>query len=184
MANQAILRGFMPVGNTGGGPGYIRRFAHLAADGVAVGRGDFVTATGAVGTPTDYGSNLGIPVVAQSATGGVLEGASLNYIVLSTLGSVWAQTDPNTIFEGRVNGTGIANADQQLNANFVVTAVANVTTGLSQMEINGASEATTNTLDLRLLHVLPYVGDDDTLTNPHYLVRINRHRYVDQVAGI
>lgn len=184
MANAGNLRGFTPVYNTGGGPGYVRRFAHLAADGVAIGTGDIIKATGAAGAPTDYGSKQSIPVAAQAATGEVESGVSLNYIVLSTLGSVWAQTDPNTICEGRVNGTGIANTDQQLNANFVVTAVANVTTGFSQMEINGATEATTNTLDLRLLHFVPYVGDSDALTNPHYLVRLNRHRYVDQIVGV
>lgn len=185
MANIANIRGFYPVQSLTGGPGSVRRYAALAADGTAIGRGDFVTAQGTAGAPTDYGSALGIPVVAQSATGGVLEGGAMNYRAASVLASVWVETDPNQIYLGRVNGAAnaIANTDAGLNADFVVAA-ANTTTGHSQMQINGATEATTNTLDLKLLRFEPYAGNDDSLANPHWYVRINRHRLVDQVAGV
>lgn len=188
MANAAYIRGFQAVGTIGGGSGKIQRFAALAADATVIGRGDFVTATGASGQPTDFGAAgyvAKVPVAAQSATGGVFAGASLTFRDASLLRSIWVNVDPNTLYEGRIDGgaNAVAAADAQLNANIIVAA-ANTTTGWSQMQIDGTTEATTNTLDLKLLNFLPYVGNDDTLANPHWLVRINRHRYVDQVAGV
>jgi hypothetical protein len=56
------------------------------------------------------------------------------------------------------------------------------TTGLSATTINNATEATTNTLDLKIIG-LANKPNNAVGESAKWIVRINRHQYVDQVAG-
>ena len=185
MANPTAQGGFTAVGNITGGPGRIERYSAPASYATAIGRGDLTLITGAVSTPTDFGGGKGLAVVNQAAASDVPNGATITHRAASILASVFVETDPNTLYEARVNGgaNAIAVADSQLNADWV-TGVMNADTGLSLYMIDGTTEATTNTLGLKLLRPIPYAGDDDTLAQPRWLVRLNRHRYVDQIAGV
>lgn len=185
MANYAALYGFQPVRSIHGGPGYVRRFCGLANYATAIGIGDPVTGQGTSGVPTDYGSGLTVDDVQAASSAGVIDGVALNYRAASTLATVWAQTDPNMLFAGVVNGAALAFAlaTSDTNANFA-TGSPSTTTGYSTYAIDGASENTTNTLDLKVWDYLPYTGDSASLANPRYMVRFNKHRQVNQLAGL
>jgi hypothetical protein len=130
----------------------------------------------------------------QAATGDVITGVvvgvapvtstSLPYRAASTQRVLYVADDPNLLFEiqevGRRHGAH-AN-DSGLNANFAVGTGSTVT-GYSAMEINNVGEAVTNTLDLKIIG--PVNRPDNAIgENCKWLVRINRHRYVDQLAGV
>lgn len=131
--------------------------------------------------------------VDQAATGDVIVGVvvgvvpdtrdSLVYRAASTQRLVWVADDPNLLFEIQEvsGGTALTANDIGLNANFVVAAGSTVT-GKSGVELNNATEATTNTLDLKIIGL---VSREDNEVGEHakWLVRINRHQYSNQVAG-
>src|SRR3990167_4571777 len=91
-----------------------------------------------------------------------------------------AQEMADLAMEAQTN-TSLAAADTGLNAD-VVVAARNATTGISNMEINGDSEATTATLDLRLLRLAPYVGNA-AWTNARWFVLCNDVAQEDLKAG-
>ena len=72
--------------------------------------------------------------------------------------------------------------DIGLNADFVVGSGSTVT-GMSGVELNNVGEADTNTLDLKITGFVNRV-DNAIGENAKWLVRINRHQYVNQVAGV
>lgn len=194
MANPDIVRGLVPVGYVGGAPynGAARVYTVAAGNGTAIYVGDPVTTAG-VGTAQTVNGQVYLDVV-QAATGDVITGVvvgvlpdtadSLPYRAASTLRRLLVADDPNLLFEIQEvsGGTALTANDLGLNANFVVAAGSTVT-GLSGVELNNASEANTNTLDLKLIGVSGRpnnaIGE-----NCKWLVRINRHRYVDQLAGV
>ena len=62
--------------------------------------------------------------------------------------------------------------------------------GLSGNTIDNTTEATTNTLDLKMIG-MPNRADNDQgssvssgTANSNFYVRINRHIYVNQIAGV
>ena len=118
----------------------------------------------------------------QGVAGGPFLGLSQAYSAAST-----AATHPIEIlhFDNIVEGQtdlSLVTADTGLKAD-VVVAAANATTGLSQMEINSATEATTATLDLFLLRLAPYVGNASG-TNSRWFCNVHDLRISTVVAGI
>lgn len=110
---------------------------------------------------------------------GVLTGSTVEAMVID---------DPNTVFSiQETSGTGTAGtplalADVGLNANFLYTA-GSTATGTSAVSLNNASEATTDTLNLKIL------GLDQTPGNAvgnfaNWLVTLNNHRYKTGVTGV
>lgn len=194
MANPNVKRGLVPVGYLGGAPynGAARVYSVAAGNAVAIFVGDAVT-TAAVGTAQTINGQVYLDVV-QAATGDIITGVvvgvlpetadSLPYRVASTQRRLLVADDPNLLFEIQetAGGTAFTANDLGLNANFAVGTGSTVT-GLSAMEVNNVGEATTNTLDLKLIGVSGRpnnaIGE-----NCKWLVRINRHRYVDQMAGV
>ena len=149
MANSDTPKGFMPVANLMGGGEYIEEMVHAAADTVAIGKWDFVTPTGAARTVEQYDNND--PVW----------GVSLTHGPASTLRNVDVMhVNHTTVLEGQEDSVGgaIAAASEGLNAQ-VIVAAANTTTGISAMEIDSNTAATTATLALRLLRPSPRVGN-------------------------
>ena len=191
MANANSPYGLRPVGPGGGTfTGRLRQYSTATGDATAIYIGDPVILSGT--SQTIDGEVYAD--VDQAATGDVMVGVvvavlpvtadSLIYRAASTQRILMVADDPNTMFEIQEvsGGTALAAADIGLNANFVVAA-GSTSTGLSGVELNNATEATTNTLDLKIVG-LARRPDNAVGANAKWVVRINRHQYANQVAGI
>ncbi len=199
MPNVNAPFGARPVGSLNGAPynGRITQYAVPASDGTAIYLGDFVKLVGT----SSFVNGQALPNVAQAATGDVMVGvvvgvlaetqASTIYRAASTLRVLLVADDPNALFEMQQvsTGTPLTANDVGLNANFVVAAGSTVT-GFSGTTIDNTTEATTNTLDLKIVGMPPEVDNDygsavgTGAASSRFLVRINRHQYVNQLAGV
>lgn len=192
MANADIPRGLVPVSGLSGQPynASATIFSTAAADGTAIFIGDPVKLSG-----TSQTVNGAVYAdVDQAATGDVMVGVVVGviadtrdspiYRAASTVRLLVVETNPNTLFEiQEVSGGTALTADAiGLNANFVV-GTGSIVTGMSGVELNNATEATTNTLDLQ---IVGFVNRADNEIGEHakWLVRINRHQFANQIAGI
>lgn len=193
MANANAPRGLIPVRgvnsqHVSGGP---RLYSHAAGDGTAIMVGDPVKIAGTAQTI----NGMTTQDVVRAATGDVICGVavgflpttrdSLLYGAASTAYNLFVDDDPNSLFEIQdVNsGTALTTADVGLNCDFVVAA-GNTAFGTSGVTLNNATEATTNTLDLKLVDVVNRADLDNTSSPLRFLVRINRHLFSNQVAGV
>ena len=197
MANLNTPSGLRPVSTLGAvNSGAIRVFSVPSGDGTAIYIGDPVKIAG-----TSQFINGGVySDVAQAATGDVICGVvvgvvadtrdSLIYRAASTQRLLLVNVDPNTIYEVQQvsTGTALTANDVGLNVNFVVAAGSTVT-GLSGVTLDNTTEATTNTLDLKIVG-MPLRADKDFgsavgtgAASSKFLVRINRHLFSNQVAG-
>lgn len=193
MANASVVRGFVPVRGVNsqsvtGGP---RLYSHAAGDGTAIFPGDPVKIAGTAQTI----NGVTTPDVVRAATGDVICGVCVGiqpatrdstvYGAASTAYQLFVDDDPNTLFEIQdVNsGTPLTVNDVGLNANFVVAA-GNTATGTSGVTLDNTTEATTNTLDVKLVDVVNRADQDNTVGPLKFLVRINRHLHANQVAGV
>jgi len=199
MANANAPFGLRPVGTMSGNPfsGALRQYSVAAGDGTAIFIGDPVKAAG---TSQIINGQVFKDVV-QAATGDVIEGVvvgvladtrdSLIYRAASTQRILLVNDDPNAIFEIQqgTGGTPLTANDVGLNANFAVGS-GSTYTGLSGVTLNNVGEATTNTLDLKIVGMVNRADNDPGSSvssgsdASRFLVRINRHRYVDQLAGV
>jgi hypothetical protein len=192
MANADTPFGLKPVRHRNGAPytGAARVYSVAAGDGTAIYVGDLVTAAGTAQTI----NGVVYQDVVQSATGDIFQGVvvgvlpvtqdSLKYRAASTQRLLLVADDPDLVFEIQEvsGGTPLAANDIGLNANIVVAAGSTVT-GMSGMELNNATEATTNTLDVKIQGFVNRV-DNEIGEHAKWLVALNRHRYANQVAGI
>jgi len=192
MANSDSAFGFRPI-NRDGSPynGATLRCAFAAADTTAAFIGDAVVLDGS-------GTTDGYPGVSQAATGeqvfGVVtsfdanpDNLALQYRAASTLR--YCQVAPaqnNAYFEVQENGAddALPVAAIGLNANFVVAA-GTTTYGISGMELNAGTEATTSTLDLQIVGLVDRA--DNLLAgtgnaNKKVIVRFNLN--TDNVTGV
>lgn len=192
MANTDNAFGLKPVQHRNGAPynGAFRLYSTATGDGTAIYIGDPVILSG---TSQTINGKI-YSDVDQAATGNVIQGVvvgvqpvtqdSLRYRAGSTQRLLMVADDPDLLFEIQEvsGGTALTANDAGLNANFVVGSGSTVT-GLSGVELNNATEATTNTLDL---HIVGPVQRDDNAIGEHckWLVTINRHQFADQIAGI
>ena len=190
MANVDTPMGLRPVRHISGAP-YNGAVEHFTTDdGTAIYVGDPVILSG---TSQTY-NGRSYRDVNQAATGDVIIGVvvgvlpvtadSLRYRAASTLRLLAVATSPDLVFEIQEvsGGTALTANDAGLNANFVVGSGSTIT-GLSGVELNNGTEADTNTLDLRILSP---VAREDNAIGEHckWEVMINRHQYVNQVAGV
>jgi hypothetical protein len=199
MANVNAAFGLRPVNGLSGQPytGSVRTYSVPASDGTAIYIGDAVKL---VGTSSIINGSP-FADVAQAASGDVMCGVvvgvvpdtrdSLTYRAASTLRRILVADDPNLLFEAQQGNSGTAlNAnDIGLNVNLTVTAGSTVT-GYSGSTIDNASEATTNTLDLKIIGMVDRPDNDigssasSGTVASRFLVRINRHQYANQIAGV
>lgn len=193
MANPVIPQGLQPVSFTGGGPynGATRQYVHDSGNGTAIFLGDLVTQTGA--SSTVNGKTLAN--VVQGATGDVFTGVvvsvepdtrdSLIYCAASTTRILNVCDDPAILFQAMDanSGTALTANDIGLNINVSVGS-GSTTTGYSGMVLDNTTEATTNTLDLKIIGVPSQADNEIGAAAAKFLVRINRHRFANQVAGI
>lgn len=199
MANTNFPWGLRPVADLSGRPhsGGAREYSVPASDGTAIYIGDPVKL---VGTAQVINGQV-YTDIAQAATGDVIVGVvvgvcadtrdSLVYRAASTARRVLVADDPNLVFEAQQvsTGTPLTANDIGLNVNFVVAAGSTVT-GLSGTTIDNTTEASTNTLDLKIVGMVNRPDNDygtavgTGAASSRFLVRINRHQYVNQIAGV
>lgn len=192
MPNVDSPSGLSPVRYMSGAPynGAVNIYSTATGNATALYVGDPVVISGTAQTI----DGVIYQDVAQAATGNVIVGVvvavlpdtrdSLIYRAASTQRLVAVADDPALLFEMQEvsGGTPLTANDIGLNANFVVAA-GNTTTGLSGVELDNSTEATTNTLDLQ---IWGFVNRQSNEVGEHakWLVRINRHQRANQVAGI
>lgn len=192
MANADRAAGLLPVRYITGAPynGAADVYSTATGDATAIFLGDPVKLSG---TSTTI-NGVVYADVDQAATGDVIIGVvvgvlpvtndSLIYRAASTARRLLVATDPSLLYEIQEvsGGTPLAAADIGLNANFVVGTGSTIT-GFSGVELNNSGEATTNTLDLQILGLVSR-ADNEVGEHAKWLVRINRHQFANQVAGI
>lgn len=192
MPNVDAPSGLRPARLLNGSPhnGATMTFSTASGDSTAIFIGDPVKMSGTSSTV----DGVIYADVDQAATGDVIVGVvtsvlpetrdSLTYRAASTTRLVQVATDPDLIFEIQEvsGGTALTTAAIGLNADFVVGS-GSTTTGLSGVELNNATEATTNTLDLQIVGISNR-SDNEAGEHCKWLVRINRHQFANQVAGV
>jgi len=199
MANINAPFGLRPAQNLGSGAydAVIRQYSVPASDGTAIYVGDPVKL---VGTSQIINGQV-FADVAQAATGNVVVGVvvgvladtrdSLIYRAASTQRVLLVCDDPNAVFEVQQvsGGTPLTANDVGFNVNFVVASGSTVT-GASGVTLDNTTEATTNTLDLKIVGVVNRLDNDfgsavgTGADASRFYVRINRHQYVNQIAGV
>lgn len=192
MANPNAPHGLSPVGYLDGSPWNMqaRMYRIPSTDGTAYGVGDVVkSATGA--------DAAGITNVVLAAAGDVARGVIVGIVVAPTVKGnpvsgmvpnlnvqtipatkaydyyVLVADDPSIIFEAQCNNTGTLTITSQ-NANIVTAALG--TNYVSQTQVNNASIATTNTLQLKILGQ-PQRPNVDNSANAPLLVMFNTHEF-------
>lgn len=191
MANTNVPTGLNPVRYLGGNPynGAVNYYSVAAGYGTAMYIGDPVVDIGT----TQLVNGTYYKDVQLAATTDVITGVivavipdtrdSLIYRAASTLRILAVCDDPNVLYEVQeATGGGLAAADLGLNVSFNAGTPSTVT-GRSGLTINTATEATTNTLALKLYGISSR-PDNAAGDSCKWIVRLNRHRYVDQLAGV
>lgn len=203
MANVNAPRGLVPVSNMAGAPynGSTRQFLHAVGDTQAIYVGDLVTATGDSVFVNVGGSVQSFPIAAQFATGGIQDGVCIGVDLITRDSPVYAPASTQVVITVAVDpeilclvqdansGTPLTANAVGLNCDILVNQGSTVT-GYSGMVLNNATEAGTNTLDVKIMG--QYMAPDNDLGTSvssgaaagQYLVKLNRHRLANQVAGI
>lgn len=175
----------------------VMQFSIAAGDGTATYVGDLVKLAGT----SQFINGLVLNDIVQGAVGDVFVGVvvgfladtrdSLVYRAASTQRIALVNVDPNAEFEIRqvAGGTPLTANDIGLNAPVIVGS-GSTFTGWSGMALNNVGEATTNTLDLKIVG-MPSRPDNDPgsavgtgADSSTFYVRINRHQFVNQIAGV
>ncbi|MDB6036005.1 MAG: hypothetical protein JWM16_6343 [Verrucomicrobiales bacterium] len=194
MANAYRPDGLSPVSDLNGRPwnGAGRIMSTTTGDGTAIGIGDPVLA---LGTSTTWPDGTVTKDVKIAATTDVIEGVVIGvlpdtrdstiYRAASTARRLLVCDDPNVLFEisDGNSGTPIPAADIGLNCSLSIGSPS-TTTGRSGCILNNTTQQTTNTLAVRIIGAVPRPDNEVGALAQRFLVRINRHRYVDQVAGL
>ncbi len=193
MANSNSPFGLRPAKGANGQvvTGAPRLYSHASGDATALYIGDLVKLAGTAQTI----NGVTTPDVVRAATGDVILGVvvginptsrdTLGYGAALTAYTLFVDDDPNSLFEVQdvSTGTALTVNDVGLNANFVVAA-GSTYTNQSGTTLDNTTEATNNTLDLKLVEVVNRADVDNTSSPLRFLVRINRHQFSNQVAGV
>jgi hypothetical protein len=201
MANANTPFGLRPVRYLNGAPwnGQVTRYHVKSNYAVDLFIGDPVVMTGDTaaypatvnGIPADGLPNVQIGV-AGSAWVGAIVGFEVNpgaldviYGPASTARIALVADDPNLIFEMQEIGTGtpLAATDQGLNANGVAASGSTVT-GLSGWVIDNTTEATSNTLNVKLMRLVQRADMEGYGAYAKWEVMINNHLYRAGATGV
>lgn len=143
MPNVNNPHGLKPLMRTiFGGPSAVEEYGKLAGVATAIFRNDVVSVV--------TGGNI------QPGRSTAIVGVSLDYGKVSTATNHRVVLAPFSLFEAQDNDSavGLLAADQGKNANISVAVAGNTSTLVSGGQIDKASVATTNTLDLQLNRLL------------------------------
>lgn len=200
MSNPNAPFGLRPINELAGSPysGGARVYSVPASDATAIFIGDPVKLVGT----SEIINGSPYADVARANSGDVFVGAvvgvlpvtrdSLTYRAASTQRLLLVADDPNLTFEIAQSSTGTPLSANSigLNANINVSGSGSTFTGYSAAVVDDTTAATTNTLDLKIIGLLDAPDNDigsaagtGTL-NSRLLVRLNRHQYVNQTAGV
>lgn len=193
MANVNSPHGLNPVRMLSGNPynGSCNIYSTTTGDGTAIGIGDPVLD---LGTSTTWPDGTITKDVKIAATTDVITGVvtsvlpdtrdSLLYRAASTARRLEVCDDPNVLFEIQesTGGTPLTANDIGLNCSLAIGSPS-TTTGRSGCTLDNSTEATSNTLAVKIIGFYPAI-DNAVGDSCKWLVRINRHRYVDQLAGV
>lgn len=192
MANADTPFGLKPVRHLSGAPynGAADVFSTASGDATAIYVGDPVKLSGTSSTI----NGVVYADVDQAATGDVIVGVVVGvlpdvatdaiYRAASTTRRLLVATDPHLLYEIQEvsGGMALTAAAIGLNADFVVGSGSTVT-GKSGVELNNATGATINTLALQIVGLQARV-DNEAGEHAKWLVRINRHQFANQIAGV
>jgi hypothetical protein len=203
MANLNAPRGLTPVSNATGAPynSATRQFIHASGDSQAIYVGDIVTATGDSVFVNVGGVVQSFPVAAQFASGGIQDGICIGVDIITRDSPVYAPASTQVVITVAVDpdmlclvqdastGTPLTANAVGLNCDILVNQGSTVT-GYSGMVLNNGTEAGTNTLDVKIIGQLASPGNElgssvsSGAANGQYLVKLNRTRLSNQVAGV
>lgn len=199
MANSVTPFGLIGRKNMHSQPysGGIMQFSMPAGNATATFVGDLIKLAGT----SQFINGIIFNDVIQGATGDIFAGVvvgfladtrdSLLYRAASTVRVALVETDPNAEYEIRqvAGGTPLTANDIGLNAN-VIVGTGSTFSGQSGMALDNTTEATTNTLDLKIIG-MPSRPDNDPgsavgtgADSSTFFVRINRHQFANQIAGV
>lgn len=204
MANTNAPKGFIPVSNFSGAPynGATRQYIHASGDSTPIFVGDIVTATGDTVLVNVGGSVQSFPIATQAATTNIQDGVCIGvdlvtrdapiYAPASTQVVITVAIDPNMLLlvQDENAGTPLSPNAVGLNIDFKGGSSGSTVTGLSGMVLDNATEAGTNTLDLKIVGQLQSPGNDlgtaagTGAAAGQWLVKLNRSRFANQVAGV
>ena len=165
--------GFPPVDSFVERPGYFRNYTKVVGYGTALGIYDLVQLQAA-------GDGLSVE---QGAAGGPFLGVGYKHSLASTADTIPVELlARDNVCEAQTDGT-LAAADAGLKTDIIVAA-ANAATGMSQMEVDDSTEATTATLDVFLLRPYPAIDNDVTQANSRWLVNVHDIQIAEAQAGV
>ena len=191
--------GFKPINRLDGLPyaGAIRQIPVAAAYATAILNGDTVAVDTngylVAKTATNSGDSVGVLVGCQyvNSSGQTVEGQYYPAAASTStaLAFGYVVDDPNAIFKvvatnGAATTTPTAYSRAIVGSNVAITVnTGSTVTGDSYYGIDGASAATTNTLPVRVIDVVPdtATGPRDATATTYYefLVKFNQHQYTD-----
>ena len=133
-----------------------------------------------------------LPEIEASAAAGIITGVIVSFSadptalenvhrLASTERVAYVCDDPDVIFEIQSDGT-MAATEMGLNASIIVAA-GDAVTGLSAVELDSTTEATTAGLELKILRAVNREDNDITLANGKMEVMINLHRLSQGTVG-
>lgn len=203
MANTNTPMGLQPVNGAYSQPynAGVRLYYHDAGDSTPLWIGDLVTQTGASFFYNQGGINQPLSTVTRSATGDIFTGVVVGvlqatrdtpiYCPASTGLAVFVCDDPNALFWAQDANSGTPLTAEAIGLNINISVVNGSTvTGFSGSVLDNTTEAVTNTLDLKILgqYMDPTLDIGASVSSGaaanKFIVRINRHRYANQIAGI
>jgi hypothetical protein len=190
MANTNVATGFKPLKEAGSGvhSGGLSMYFHPATDGTALYIGDPViknSSADAAGIPGAILATAGAAitgVVQGFVPDGVVDVAG--YGAASTAYYLLVDDDPDHAFEIQEDSVGgaLAATDIGLNADFI-NAAGNAYTKRSGAMLDTSTKATTATLPLKIIGLVPRPGNDIGAT-AKVIVKINVHTEAQASAGI
>lgn len=185
MANPNAPFGFRAVSRVGGSPFSLTTYGKPSTDSQAIFQGDLVIkVTGTVPLPENTSYN--VPTIQSGyASQSTWVGVAQNYGAASTatVHQVYDEIDMIFIVQGKTGTTYSMTSHVGKNANMSTTTAGSTTTKQSGMSLDGATIATTNTLDLRIRNVA-MISPNVEGANNIFEVTINKHIYANQVAGV
>lgn len=193
MANVSRPSGYRPVKHLDGSAwnGQSEKFAVRSADATALYVGDLVKLDGAadangLASITRCTANTDTPIgvvvgFEPDPTGKDNPGG---YRAASTARNAFVVVDPTVVYEAQASGAYGVATDSGLNSGTTYTA-GSATTGISGMQIDLATKATTAALPLKILGVVQRPDNDVSDTSNLKLhVTINNHAISVGVAGV
>lgn len=205
--NKDAPKGFIPVRHLNGSPwnGLTQQFLVDSGDGTAIYIGDPVKLAGSSGAAGQIVNGVnceGMATVARDTSGttgqatvGVVVGflpdptaLQKNYRVASTSRIALVVTDPTVVYEIQEDAdtTPIAAASVGLNCAIATTA-GSTTTGVSKMVLDSSTVATTSTLPVKIIGLVPRPDNAlslDTTDKAKFEVIFNTGAYMPNVAGV